>query len=100
MFSGELVPVIGTVVAVGPLELDPHDTRYRYVVIEREDGTAQHFAPVHALPELSGLVRPDANAAFIFLKGPDGWRLCFIYSDDGPRAVDFDAVRGYLEQAA
>jgi hypothetical protein len=52
---------------------------------------------VHAIPELSGLVQPNASGAFIFLNKSDGCRLCFVYSDDGPRAVDFDAVRAYLE---
>jgi hypothetical protein len=38
--------------------------------------------------------------AFVFLNKPDGCRLCFADSDEGPRAVDFDAVRGYLEGTA
>src|ERR1051326_18401 len=33
----------------------------------------------------------DASGAFVFLNGPDSCRLCFAYSDLGPRAVDFDA---------
>jgi hypothetical protein len=53
---------------------------------------------VCALPELAGFLQQDASGAFIFLNVADGCRLCFAYSDDGPRGVDFDAVRGYLEQ--
>src|ERR1700731_2527871 len=44
----ELVPVNGTVVAVGPVELAPYDTTYQYVVIRQEDGTVRDFAPVQA----------------------------------------------------
>jgi hypothetical protein len=91
------VPVIGKVVAVSPVELEPYDTTYRNVVIRDGSGALRDFARVRAIPELSGLVQPDASGAFLFLKGPDGCRLCFIYSDAGPRAVDFDAVRGCLE---
>jgi hypothetical protein len=93
-----MVPVIGTVVEVAPVVLDTHDTSYANVVIRREDGGFQEFGDVHAIPELSGFVQPKASGVFLFLSGPDECRLVFFYSDDGPRAVDFDAVRGYLEQ--
>jgi hypothetical protein len=97
----EIVPVIGKVVAVSPAVEGPGETDFQYVTIEREDGTARHFAPVRSLPDLAGfLLLKDASGAYIFLKGPDGWRLCFAISDDGPRGVDFDAVRGYLEGIA
>jgi hypothetical protein len=33
----------------------------------------------------------------LFWDGPDGCRLSFFYRDDGARAVDFDAVREFLE---
>jgi hypothetical protein len=96
--SGEIVPVIGKVVAVSPSE-EGDDAIFQYLTIEQKDGSARHFAPVCALPELAGFLEQDASGAFIFLKKPDGCRLCFAYSDLGPRGVDFDAVRGYLEQA-
>jgi hypothetical protein len=96
---GEIIPVIGKVVAISP-SVEGDDATFQYVTIEREDGSARHFAPVCALPELAGFLEQDASGAFIFLNKPDGCRLCFAYSDDGPRACDFDAVRGYLEQAA
>jgi hypothetical protein len=92
----EIVPVIGKVVAVSPA-VEGDETTFQYVTIEREDGTARHFATVCALPELAGFLQQDASGAFIFLNSADGCRLCFAYSDDGPRGVDFDAVRGYME---
>jgi hypothetical protein len=87
----------GKVVAVSPVVLEPRDTTYHNLVIRDESGALREFATVHALPELSGLVQPNASGIFIFLGGPTEYRLCFVYSDDGPRAVDFDAVREYLE---
>jgi hypothetical protein len=94
-----MVPVNGTVVEVAPVVLDTHDTSYESVVIRKEDGTFQEFEDLHAIPELSGFVQPKASGMFLFLNRPKGWRLAFFYSDDGPRAVDFDAMREYLEQA-
>jgi hypothetical protein len=96
---GEIVPVIGKVVAVSPA-VEGDDTTFQYVTIEQGDGTARHLAPVCSLPELAGFLRQDASGAYVFLNKPDGCRLCFAYSDDGPRGVDFDAVRGYLEETA
>ena len=93
----ELVPLSGTVVAVGPVELDLYDTTYQYVVIRQEDGTVRDFAAVQAIPEVSGLVERDAGGIFLFWDGPDGCRLSFFYRDDGARAVDFDAMREFLE---
>jgi hypothetical protein len=93
----ELVPLSGTVVAVGPVELDLYDTTYQYVVIRQEDGTVRDFAAVHAIPEVSGLVERNAGGTFLFWDGPDGCRLSFFYRDDGARAVDFDAMREFLE---
>jgi formylglycine-generating enzyme required for sulfatase activity len=46
----EMVPLSGTVVAVGPVELAPDDTTYQYVVIRQEDGTVRDFAAVQAIP--------------------------------------------------
>jgi hypothetical protein len=93
----EMVPVNGTVVAVGPVELAPYDTTYQYVVIRQEDGTVRDFAPVHAIPEVSGLVERNAGGSFLFWDRPDGCRLSFFYRDDGARAVDFDAILLFLD---
>lgn len=94
-----MVPVTGTVVEVGPVELEPYDTTYESVIIRDEAGMLRDFAMVHAIPELSGLVQNDASGMFLFWNSPRGCRLSFFYRDDGARAVDFDAVREYLEQA-
>jgi hypothetical protein len=95
----EIVPVIGKVVAVSP-SVEGDDATFQYVAIEDESGALRSFAPVHALSELAGFLERDSSGAFVFLNKPDGFRLCFAYSDLGPRGVDFDAVRGYLETHA
>lgn len=96
----EMVPIIGTVVAVGPVELAPYDTMYRYVVLEKEDGMVRTFATVQAIPEVSALVQADAAGTFLFLDGPEECRLSFVYRDDGARAADFEALHQYFDQAA
>jgi hypothetical protein len=97
LWSG-MVPVIGTVAVVGPVELADHDTTYRQIVIRDQAGALREFTMVRAVPELSGLVQPEASGTFLFWSGPTECRLAFVYRDDGARAVDFDAVREYFEQ--
>jgi hypothetical protein len=95
-----MIPVVGTVVAVGPVELAPDDTTYRYVVIRKEGGTCRDFADVCAIPPLSGLVQRDAGGTFVFLDGSDECRLSFVYRDDGARGVDYEAVHFYFDGSA
>jgi len=94
-----VTPLIGTIVAVGPVELGPDDdTTYQYVVIRKEDGTCRDFAAVHAISALSGLVQRDVGGTFLLLDEPNECRLLFFYRDDGARAVDYDAVHAYLDR--
>src|SRR5215471_5785267 len=92
-----LVPVIGTVVAVGPEELAPYDTTYSYVVIEKENGTVRNFATVHAIYGVAGLVERDATETFVFLDAPDECRLVFVYRDTGARHADCEALQFYFD---
>ena len=96
---GGIVPVIGKIVAVSPAE-EGDDTIFKYVAIEDEKGELRSFAPVCSLPELAGFLKLNDSGTYIFLNKPNGCRLCFAVSDDGPRGVDFDAVRGYLEETS
>src|ERR1043166_20163 len=95
----QLIPIVGTVVAVGPVELAPHDTTYSYVVIEKEDGTVRNFMMVHAIYEVSGLVERDTAGTFVFLDGPDECRLVFVYRDTGARHADCEALNFYFDAA-
>jgi hypothetical protein len=96
----EMVPIVGKIVAVGPVELEPHDTTYRYITIEKEDGGARHFAMVRAVPAVSGLVERDAAGTFVFLNGPDECRLFFVYRDHGARHADCEAMQVYFDEQA
>jgi hypothetical protein len=93
-----MIPVIGKVVAVGPVELAPHDTTYQYVVILKKDGTCRDFADVCAIPVLSGLLQRDAAGTFVFCESPDECRLSFVYRDDGVSQVDYEALQVYFDQ--
>jgi hypothetical protein len=95
--SGGIVPITGTIVEVAPDVCDVQDVIYPLVVIRKEDGTFQEFAPVHAIYEVAGLIEANAAGHFIFWRRPNEWRLAFCYRHNGARAVDFDAVREYLE---
>jgi hypothetical protein len=94
-----MIPVIGTVAVVGPVELADQHTIYRQIVIRDQAGALREFIGVRAVPEVSGLVQPDTSGTFLFWDGPTECRLAFVYRDDGARAVDFDAVREFFEQA-
>jgi hypothetical protein len=98
--ASEIVPIVGKVVAVGPVELAPDDTTYRYITLEKEDGTARHFAMVRAIHEVSGLIETNAAGTFVFLDGPDECRLIFVYRDTGARHADCEALNFYFDQAA
>jgi len=96
----ELIPLVGKVVAVGPDENAPDGTTYSYITIERQDGTARHFATVCAIYEVAGLVERDAAGTFVFLVGPDECRLCFVYRDTGARHADCEALHVYFDERA
>jgi hypothetical protein len=95
----EMIPLVGKVVAVGPVELGD-DTIYQYITIERDDGTARHFAMVRAVPAISGLVERDGAGTFVFLNGPDECRLAFVYRDHGARQADCEAMNFYFDEQA
>ena len=96
---GAIVPITGTVVEVAP-DVCGDDVMYPRVVIRKEDGSLREFAPVHAVYEVAGLIAANANGHFIFWQRPTEWRLAFCYRHSGARAIDFDAVREYLEEIA
>jgi hypothetical protein len=88
-----MVAAIGTVVVVGPVELADNDTTYRYLVIREQGGRLRDFTMVHAVPELSELVELNAIGMFVFWDATDGCRLWCVERGDGPKAVDFEALR-------
>src|ERR1700730_970704 len=96
----EIVPIVGKVVAVGPDENAPDHATYSYITIERQDGTARHFATVRAIYEVAGLVERDTSGTFVFLNGPDECRLGVVYRDHGARHADCEALNVYFDERA
>jgi hypothetical protein len=95
-----MLPVIGTIVAIGPTAADDGDTTYQHLAIREKGGRMRHFTIVRAIADLAALIEPHAIGIFLFWEQELGERrLCYVYRADGPRQVDFEAVRAYLEAA-
>jgi hypothetical protein len=87
-----LIAVAGTLVIVGPVELAPDDTTYRYIVIRDKAGVLHDFTMVRAVPELSELVERNASGMFAFSDTAAECRLWCVARADGQKAVDFEAL--------
>jgi hypothetical protein len=88
-----LVSIVGTVEAVGPLELDPDDTTYHYLVIAERNTKQHHFTMVRAAPGVSQLVEWETSGLFVFWDTKDECRLWCVVCEDGRQAVVFFALR-------
>ena len=94
--SCPLLSVVGTVVVVGPVELEDHDTTYRYLVIQENGGRLRDLTTVRAVPALSELVEQHVIGMFLFWETPRECRLWCVDRADGPRQVDFAALRAAI----
>jgi hypothetical protein len=90
-----LVSIVGTIDAVGPVELEPVDTTFLYIVIRERNDTQHHFTTVSARPGVSQLVEREVTGLFVFWKTADECRLWCVVCDDGRQAVDFAALRQF-----
>jgi hypothetical protein len=88
-----LVSIVGTVDAVGPVELDPDDTTYLYIVIRQRNDEQHHFTAVRARPGVSQLVEREVTGLFVFWETTSECRLWCVVCEDGRQAVDFAALR-------
>ena len=94
-----MLPIIGTIAVVGPATADDGDTTYQYLVIHEKGGRMRHLTIVRAIAEIAEIIERDAIGIFLFWEqGLGERRLCYVYRADGPRQVDFEAVRAYIEQ--
>jgi hypothetical protein len=94
-----MLPVTGTIVAVGPATTADGETTFQYLAIrERGGGPPLHLTIVRANAEIAPLIEPHAIGVFLFRHEPGERRLCFVYRADGLRQVDFEEVRAYLER--
>jgi hypothetical protein len=93
--------VAGTVTMVGPITVNDGDTTYQHLVIREKGGRMRHLTIVRAIADIAALIEQHAIGIFLFWEQELGVRrLCYVYRADGPRQVDFEAVRTYLEEIA
>lgn len=94
-----LFAIVGTVAMVGPTTADDDGTTYQYLVIREKGGRLRHLTIVRAIAEIAAIIERHAIGIFVFWAGQGERRLCYVDRADGPRQVDFAAVRTYLEAA-
>jgi hypothetical protein len=89
-----LVSIVGTVDAVGPVELGADgDTSYLYVVLRERNDKQHHFTAVHAQEGVSQLVERETSGLLVFWDTKEECRLWCVVCEDGRQAVDFEALR-------
>jgi hypothetical protein len=95
-----MIPVVGTIVAVGPATAGDGEMTYQHLAIREKGGKVRHLTLVRAVRDLAALIEPHAIGLFLFVeRGLGERRLCYVDRGDGPRAVDFEAVRAYFIRA-
>jgi hypothetical protein len=93
-----LFPIVGTITAVGPNMLDKGGVLFRYIDIREKGGRVRRLTIVRAVEALASLIERHAIGIFLFWERQgERWLWC-VYRADGPRAVDFEAIRAYVQQ--
>jgi hypothetical protein len=98
MQSCSIIPVIGTITAVGPNTLDKGGVLYRYIEISEKGGKVRRLTIVRAIEGLAALIEKDVIGLFLFWERQGERRLWCVDRADGPRQVDFEAIRAYVQQ--
>jgi hypothetical protein len=96
--SCSIFPVIGVITAVGPNMLDKGGVLYRYIDICEEGGSIRRLTIVRAVEELAALIEEHAIGMFLFWERQGERRLWCVDCADGPKQVDFEAMRAYVQQ--
>jgi hypothetical protein len=90
--------VVGAVTAVGPSTLDKGGVLYRYIDICEQGGTVRRLTIVRAIEDLAALIEEHAIGMFLFWDSQGERRLWCVDRADGPKQVDFEAMRAYVQQ--
>jgi hypothetical protein len=98
MTSCPVFPVIGTITAVGPSMLDKGGVLYRYIEISEKGGKVRRLTIVRAIEDLAALIEKDVIGMFLFWERQGERRLWCVDRADGPRQVDFEAIRAFVQQ--
>jgi len=91
-------PVVGTIAAVGPSMLDKGGVLYRCIEFREKGGRARRLTVVRAVEELAALIEQHAIGMFLFWERQGERRLWCVDRADGPKQVDFEAMRAYVQQ--
>jgi hypothetical protein len=98
MKSCSIIAIIGTITAVGPNNLDKGGVLYRYIEISEKGGRVRRLTIVRAVETLAALIEQHAIGMFLFWERQgERWLWC-VDRADGPRQVDFEAIRAYVQQ--
>jgi hypothetical protein len=98
MKSCSIIAIIGTITAVGPNNLDKGGVLYRYIEISEKGGRVRRLTIVRAVEALAALIEQHAIGMFLFWEREgERWLWC-VDRADGPRQVDFEAIRAYVQQ--
>src|SRR5580700_8065834 len=98
MKSCPVVPVVGTITAVGPSRLDRGGVLYRYIEISEKGGRVRRLTIVRAVEALASLIEQHAVGMFLFWERDGERRLWCVDRADGPKQVDFEAIRAFVQQ--
>ena len=93
-----IIPIIGTITAIGPNNLDKGGVLYRYIEICEKGGRIRRLTIVRAVEALSALIEQLAVGMFLFWERQGERFLWCVDRADGPRQVDFEAIRAYVQQ--
>jgi len=99
MQSCPIFAVIGIITAIGPNNLDKGRVLYRYIEISEKGGRTRRLTIVRAAEALASLIERHAIGMFLFWERQgERWLWC-VDRADGPRQVDFEAMRAYFQQS-
>jgi hypothetical protein len=99
MQSCPIIPIIGTITAIGPNNLDKGGVLYRYIDICERGGRTRRLTIVRAVEALASLIEKHAIGIFLFWERQGERRLWCVDRADGPQRVDFEAIRSYVQQS-
>lgn len=92
----DLFSIVGTLVIVGPSESDGGDTTYQHLVFREKGGRVRHLTIVRASADIAALIEQYVIGIFLFRELPGERRLWCVDRADGPRCMDFEAMRAHI----
>lgn len=96
--SCPIIPIIGTITAIGPNNLDKGGVLYRYIEICEKGGRTRRLTIVRAVEALATLIEKHAIGMFLFWECQGERCLWCVDRADGLQRVDFEVIRAYVQQ--